>query len=134
MIREFGSVFEKVSPEGYSRLNTSKSDQPYSSKLKKDFRSTRKSKLILTIFFIVTLVSGMGVYAMSTPKIYAQASPLSSSNKDNVCTPEEQTENVCTPDDTSQDLEVCIAEEQPANVCVADVSRSHLRRQRGRGN
>ncbi len=64
----------------------------------------------------------MGTYAMSTPKIYAQTSPLSSSNEDNVCTVEEELDNVCTADDNLQDLDVCIAEEQPANVCVPDVS------------
>ena len=107
---------------GYSRLNISKSDQHYTSKLKKDFTLTQNSKLTLSIFFIITLVTGIGSYALSMTKIYAQPTTTSSPIEDNVCTPEEQLDNVCTPDDNSQDLDVCIAEEQPPNVCVADVS------------
>ena len=122
MIVKFAPVLKKVPPKGYSRLNISKSDQHYTSKLKKDFKATRNSKLAVSIFFIITLVVGMGSYALSITKIYAQPSTPSSSIEDNVCTAEEELDNVCTADDNLQDLDVCVAEEQPANVCVPDVS------------
>jgi len=89
---------------------------------KNAFRLRQNSKLILSIFFSITLVVGIGSSSMPTPKVYAQTLP-SSSSEDNVCTAEEQPANVCTPEDPSlSEDNVCTAEEQPANVCIPDVS------------
>jgi len=87
---------------------------------KRNLGPTRYSKIILAVFFSITLIAGTGLHVIPTPKTYAQM-PGSSSNEENVCTPEEQVENVCTPEGgLSIEENVCTAEEQEENVCTTE--------------
>jgi hypothetical protein len=86
------------------------------------FKSTNKSRLIVIVFFSITLVGGTGISTVTPPEVFAQTTP-SSSLSDEVCTAEEQTANVCTPEDPSSSQDnVCTAEEQTANVCTPEES------------
>ena len=110
-----GKVLSRMSRVSF--CSPSSSDRYYTRR-KRDSRPGRNSRIILSIFFFVTLIAGIGLHVIPIPKIYAQT-PGSSSSEDNVCTAEEQAENVCTPeDDLSPEENVCTAEEQAENVCI----------------
>ena len=110
-------MLEKALPKMSTWSFCSSSDRYYIRR-KRDSRLGRNSRIILSIFFFITLVAGIGIYVTPIPKIYAQTHG-SSSSEENVCTAEEQTENVCTPEDgLSPEENVCTAEEQTENVCI----------------
>jgi len=111
-------MLERVLPR---RPFCSPSNRDYFRK-KRNFRPTGNSRIIISVFFFITLIAGIGLHVIPVPQIYAQ-SPGLSSGEDNVCTAEEQTENVCTPEDSlSPEDNVCTAEEQTANVCTPEES------------
>ena len=110
MIPEFASVSEKVLPARYRWPRFASSDQRIIGRAKRTFRLTRNSKLILLIFFFITLVSGIGSSTMPARQVYGQTPP-SSSSSDNVCTAEEQSANVCIPDESDLSCEGNLAEE-----------------------
>ena len=102
-----GKVLSKMSRGSF--CSPSSSDRHYIRR-KRDSRLGRNSRIILSIFFFITLVAGIGLHVIPIPKIYAQT-PGSSSSEDNVCTAEEQTENVCIPKESDLTCEGNLAEE-----------------------
>jgi hypothetical protein len=115
-------MLEKVLPARYRWPRFASSDQRNIGGAKRPFRPPRNSKLILLIFFFITLVSGIGSSTIPARQVYGQMPP-SSSSSDNVCTAEEQSANVCIPEDPSSSSDnVCTAKEQSANVCIPDES------------
>lgn len=103
-------MLEKVLPARYRWPRFASSDQRNIGGAKRPFRPPRNSKLILLIFFFITLVSGIGSSTIPARQVYGQMPP-SSSSSDNVCTAKEQSANVCIPDESDLSCEGNLAEE-----------------------